>query len=171
VAKKPQFWANFDIWGTPVPNTVMRVKFCVLEETQDIHLHTKFHVNVFFVLASAAQNNFGQILTFGGSCTELLLPMRAEFGALEQTQDLRLTAKFHLDRFILSPSFDEKPNFAVFWNSAFCGVASWRQPEEVEHRCTATNLPLSNGIEIVSILQRLHGEIGRTNSDFHKRDG
>ena len=30
---------------------------------------------------------------------------------------------------------------------------------------------LPNGIKIVSVLQRLHGEIGRTNSDVHKRDG
>jgi len=29
----------------------------VLEETQSIHLDTKFHVNVFFLLASAAQNH------------------------------------------------------------------------------------------------------------------
>jgi len=30
--------------------------------------------------------------------------------------------------------------------------------------------PLSNGIKIVSVLQRLHGEIGRTISDVQKRD-
>ena len=34
--------------------------------------------------ASGGQNhNFGQILTFGGSCTNPLLPMRAKFGVLE----------------------------------------------------------------------------------------
>jgi len=31
--------------------------------------------------------------------------------------------------------------------------------------------PLSNGIKIVSVLQRLNGEIGRTVSGFQKRDG
>jgi len=36
--------------------------------------------------------------------------------------------------------------------------------------CTTTNLPLSNGIKIVSVLQRLHGEIGFTVSDVQKRD-
>ena len=37
---------------------------------------------VFFVLASAAQNhNFGQILTFGGSCTDPLLPIRSKLRA------------------------------------------------------------------------------------------
>ena len=33
-----------------------------------------------------------------------------------------------------------------------------------------TNLPLPNGIKIVFVLQRLHGEIGRTDSDVQKRD-
>jgi len=62
------------------------------------------------------------------------------------------------------------PIFAVFWTSAFSGVANWQQSEKVEHRCTTTNLPLSNSIKIVSVLQRLHGEIGRTISDVQKRD-
>jgi len=34
----------------------------------------------------------------------------------------------------------------------------------VEHACTTTNLPLSNGIKIVSVLQRIHDEIRRTQS-------
>jgi len=62
------------------------------------------------------------------------------------------------------------PIFAVFWNSAFSGVATWQQSEKVEHGYTTTNLPLSNGIKIVSVLPRLHGENGRTISDFQKRD-
>ena len=36
---------------------------------------------------------------FGGSCTDPLLPMRAKFGGLEQTQGLHLPAKFHLNVF------------------------------------------------------------------------
>ena len=47
------------------------------------------------------------------------------------------------------------------WTLAFTDVASWRQYEKDEHAYTATNLPLSNGINIVSVLQRLHLEIGR----------
>jgi len=47
----------------------------------------------------------------------------------------------------------------------------WRQSEKVEHGGATTNLPLSNGIKIISVLQCLHGEIGRTNSDVQKRDG
>jgi len=61
-------------------------------------------------------------------------------------------------------------NFCHFWTSAFSGVANWQQSEKVEHRCTTTNLPLSNGIKIVSVIQRLHGEIGRTISDVQTRD-
>jgi len=60
--------------------------------------------------------------------------------------------------------------FDVFWNSAFSSVANWQRSEKVEHGCTTTNLPLSNGIKIVSVLQRLHGEIGRTITDVQKRD-
>ena len=60
--------------------------------------------------------------------------------------------------------------FAVFWTSEFSDVAIWQQSEKVEHGCTTTNLPLSKGIKIVSVLQRLHGEIGRTISDVQKRD-
>jgi len=54
------------------------------------------------------------------------------------------------------------PIFAVFWTLAFSGVASWQQSEKVEHGCTTTNLTLSNGIKILSVLQGLHGRIGHT---------
>ena len=47
----------------------------------------------------------------GGSCTEPLLPMRAKFGVLEQTQGLHLPAKFHLNVFIVSASGGQKPQF------------------------------------------------------------
>jgi len=61
-------------------------------------------------------------------------------------------------------------NFCCFWTSAFCDVAIWQQSEKVEHGCTTTNLPLSNSIKTVSVLQDLHGKIVRTNSDVQKRD-
>jgi len=63
------------------------------------------------------------------------------------------------------------PIFAVFWTSAFSGVTSWEQSEKVGHGCTTTNLPLSNGIKIISAVQRFHSEIWRTVSDVQKRDG
>ena len=66
-------------------------------------------------LPLAKNHNFGQILTFGGSSTHPLLLMRAKCSALVQTLSLRLRAKFRLDRFILSPSVCEKPQFLPFF--------------------------------------------------------
>jgi len=97
--------------------------------------------------------------------------MRAKFGVLQQTHGLRLPAKFRLDRFILSSSSGEKPQFFPFLDFSISDAANWHQSQKVEHGCRTTNLPLSNGIKIVSVLQRLHGEIGRTNSDVQMRDG
>jgi len=118
----------------------------------------------------AKGHDFGQILTFGLSGTDPLLPMRAKFSALEQTHGIRLRAKFRLDRFIPSRTGGENPYFCRFFISALCGVVSWQQSEKVEHGRTITNLPLSNGIKIMSVLQLPHGEIGRANSDVQKRD-
>jgi len=74
--------------------------------------------------------------------------------------------------FYLSPSVGENHQFLpFFWTSAFSVVANWQQSDKVEHECTTTNLPLCNDIKIVSVLKRLHGEIGRTISDVQKRDG
>jgi len=62
--------------------------------------------------------------------------------------------------------------FTVFcWTSAFSDIDSWRQSVTVEPGFTTTHIPLSNGIKIVCVLQRLHGEIVRTNSDVQKRGG
>jgi len=101
--------------------------------------------------------------------------MTVKFGELLQTHSTRLPAEVRLDRYILSSCGGEKKQFlrffAVFWTSAFSDVANCHQSQKVEHGCTTTNLPLSKGIKIVSVLQRLHGEIGRTNSDVQKLDG
>ena len=49
----------------------------------------------------AKNHNSVQILTFCTcSCTDPLLPLRAKFVALQQTNGIRLCAKFRLDRFI-----------------------------------------------------------------------
>ena len=86
--RKPQFWANFDtFWGSCTdPLLPMRVKIGVLEQTQGkgIHLHAKFHLNVFIVSASGGRKpQFWAIFDiFWGSCTDPLLPMRAKLGAL-----------------------------------------------------------------------------------------
>jgi len=96
------------------PLLPMRVKFVVLEQTQGLHLHTRFHFNMFIVSASSGRKpQFGanfDILAI----TELLLPTRAKFSALEQTHGIHLGAKFHLDRFIMSSYGGEKPQFLLF---------------------------------------------------------
>ena len=51
------------------------------------------------------------------------------------------------------PLAAKNPNFAIFWTSAFSGVANWHQSEKVRHGCTTINLQLSNCIKIVSVLQ------------------
>ena len=50
-----------------------------------------------------------------GCCTSPLLPITAKFGVLYQTCGVRLRAKFHLDRFILSPSGSEKLQILPFF--------------------------------------------------------
>jgi len=64
----------------------------------------------------AKNHNFGQFLIFGDSCTHPLLPMRAKFGVIQQTQTqqtqgLHLQAKFHLNVFIVLASGGQKPQF------------------------------------------------------------
>ena len=91
----------------------MWAKFGVLQQTQGLHLQAKFHLNVFIVSASGGQKpqfwpNFDIL---GGSCTDPLLPMRAEFGGLQQTQRLHLQAKFHVNMYIASASGGQKPYF------------------------------------------------------------
>jgi len=155
----------------------MMVKSSVLEQTQGLHLQVKFHLNVFIVSASGDQKPH-----FSANFDIFWLLYRPPFidegqiwYAIADTQ-YTFIANFRLDRFILSFSGGEKKiisaNFCCFfWISAFSDVAIWHQSQTVEHWCTTTNLPLSNGIKNVSVLQRLHGEIGRTISDVQKHDG
>jgi len=86
--------------------------------------------------------------------------MRAKFGAIEQTHGIRLRAKFRPPQFL-----------RFFFDFGISGVAYWQQSEKVEHEWTTTNLPLLNGIQIVSVLQHLHCELRRVNCDVQKRDG
>jgi len=58
------------------------------------------------------------MLTFGGSYTNPLLPIKIKFGVLKQTYRLHLQAEFHLNVFIVLPSGGQKPQFwanVEFW--------------------------------------------------------
>ena len=78
-----------------------------------------------------------------------------------------------LDWFILWPSGVENPQFLPLFGRHLLvsTVAGKLRKLNTGAQLGPTNVPLSNGIKIVSVLQRLHGEIGRTNSDVQKRDG
>ena len=110
----------------------MRAKFGVIEQTQGLHLQAKFHLNLFIVSASGDQKPhfWANFDTFGRSCTDPLLPMRARFGELEQTQGIHLPAKFHLNLFIVSASGDQKlqfwANFDIFGGSCIDALLSMR---------------------------------------------
>ena len=112
-------------------------------------------------LPMAKNHNLWQIFTFGDFCTDPLLLMRAKFCA-----PYTYVQNFVSIGLFCRPLAAKKPNFCCFWTSAFSEVAFWQQ--KVEHGCTTTDLPLSNGIKIVSVLQRLHGEIGCTNTDVQQ---
>ena len=143
----------------------------VLQQTQGLHLQVKLHLNVFIVSASGGQKPqfWANFDILGGSCTQYPPPFTDEGQIWSMfTCEISSRSVYSVVLWRRKP-----PIFAVFWTSAFSGVANWHQSQKVEHRhgCTTTSFPLSNGIKIVSVLQRLHGEIGRTNSDVQKRDG
>ena len=151
------------LYLTPFTDDEGQIWYSRADLTQSLHLHAKCNLNALILSASIGQNrNFGQILISRGSCTDPLLPMRAKFGALQQTNGVRLRAKFRIDQFILSPSGGEKPQFLPNFrlrHSVVSPVGSNVRKLNTGAQCTTTDLPLSNGIKIVSVFQRLHGEI------------
>lgn len=103
--------------------------------------HAKFHP----VPSQMRASNFNQILKFGGYCVHpFLSPIRATLA--------------------------KKPHIRLFSTSSFCGGSGQRYIDEVQCRCTTTNLPLSNDIKINSVLQRVGGEVTFTIFVISKRD-
>jgi len=92
--------------------------------------------------------------------------MRAKFGELQQTPGVRLRAEFHLDRFTLSPSVGEKPQFLSFFGLRHLVVS----PIDSSLRKVNTNaqlqtIPYLMASKSFLYSKRLHGKIGRTVSD------
>ena len=135
----------------------------MIQQTKGPHLQAKFHLNVFVVSAPVAKNhNFGQILTFLGA--PVPTPFTYEGQMWCATSDQRYTLICQISsRSVYSVAVWRRkpPNFAVFGLRHFVvsPLASWQQPEKFEHGCATTNLALSNGVKIVSVLQRLHGDM------------
>ena len=162
---KNNFWQflKFGVSCTD-PLVPMRIKYGVLEQTQSLHLHAKLHLNVFIVSASNGQKTIlGKFWLWGF----LYWPPFTDDGQIWcAIADPWLTLVCQIStRSVYSIALWRRktPTFAVCYTSAFSGVANWQQSEKVEQGCTTTNLPLSNVIKIVSVVQRLHGEIGRIN--------
>ena len=79
---------------------------------------------------------------------------------------IRIRAKFHLDRFILSPSVGEKPQFLPFFGLRHLVLS----PIGNSLRKLNTDAQLQTfPYPTASVLQRLHGEMGAV-SDVQKRD-
>jgi len=191
VAKNHNFGQILTFLGTPVPTpfyrwgpnvvcysrpwyTLMYVKFGVLQQAPGLDWHAKFHLNVFIVLASGGQKTqfWAHFDIFGGSCTDPLLQRGPNVVCYSTPMPM---VYVYVPNFVsiglfCCPLLAKNLDFCRFWTLAFSVVANWQQSEKVEHGCTTTNLPLSNGIKIVYVLQRLHGEIRRTISDIQKRD-
>ena len=141
----------------------MRVKFGVLEQTHGLHLHAKFHLNVFLVSASGGQKpQFWSNFDFSRAPVPTPLTNQGQIWCATANPRYTLTCQIS-SRSVYSVALCwlKTPIFAVFWTSAFSGVANWQQSQKVEHRCTTTNLPLPNGIKIVSVVQRAHN-LGRS---------
>jgi len=122
-------------------------------------------------LPVAKNHNFGRILTFGWP---LYRPPFTDEGqiwcAIADPWCMHTRQILSRSVYTVALCWRKTPIFAIFWTSAFSVVTNWQQSDKVEHGCTTTNLPLSNAIKIVSVCQRLHGEIWRTISDVQKRD-
>ena len=119
-------------------------------------------------LPVAKNHDLGQLLAFWGLLYRPLLPIMPDFVCHSIPMVYVYLQNFVSIGLFCRPVAAKKTQF--FWTSAFSDVANWRQSQKVEHGCTTTNLPLSNGIKIVSVLQRHHAEIGRTISYVQKRD-
>ena len=122
-------------------------------------------------LLVAKNHSSWQILTSGDSCTN---PFTDDGQIWCARADSQYMLTYQISSWLVySVTLWQRKTltFTILSTLAFCGVATWWQSEKVEHRCTATNLPLPNGIKIVSVFHWHHGKIGHTNSDIEKHNG
>jgi len=99
-------------------------------------------------LPLAKNHNFWQILTFWGLLYQSPFTDDSKIWCAIADPRCMLTCQIS-SRSVYSVALWRRkpPIFAVFWTSAFSGVANWQQSQKLEHRCTTTSLPLSNGIK------------------------
>jgi len=95
----------------------MRVKFGVLEQTQGLQLHAKFHLNLFIVLAFGGQKPqfWAFFYIWGGLLYRHLFIDKGQIWCTIADPRYMLTAKFRLDRFNLSSCGGENLQFLPFF--------------------------------------------------------
>ena len=143
--QKPQLWANVDFGGGSCtePLLSMRVKFGVLEQTQGLHLHTKFHLNAFIVSASDGQKTqFWANLTFWGLLYRPPFTDEGQIWCAIADPWFTLTCQIS-SRSVYSVAlcWRKTPIFAVFWTSAFSVIANCQQSENVVHGAQPQSFP------------------------------
>ena len=109
---------------------------------------------------------------FGGLCTyRPLLPTKGQIWCGEHTLSVTYAYMPNLVSVGLfcRPLASKNPKFAVFGLPAFCGVATGSNLRKLSTGAQSQS-SIPNDIKIISVLQRLHGEIGSTNSDVQQRD-
>ena len=135
---KKQFWANFDFWVLLYrpPFTDEGQIWCARTDPRSTLTRQISSECVHCVGFRCQKHNFGQILTFWGSCTDPLLPMKAEFDVYSIPMVYAYVPNFVSIGLFCRTLLVTYPIFAVFWTSAFSGVANWQQSEKVEYGCT-----------------------------------
>ena len=106
------------------PLLSMRVKFGVLEQTEGLHCHAKFHLNVSIVSASGGQKpQFWANFDFLGAP----VPFANEGQMWCAIADLQYTLTYQISSrsvYSVALCWRKSPIFAVFWTSAFRVVAN-----------------------------------------------
>ena len=119
----------------------------------------------------AHNHNFGKIWTFGRLLFRSLFTDEGQIWcAIADAQCMFTCQNLSLSVYSIALRW-RKTHFCVFWTSAFSDIDSWRQSEKVEHRCTTTNLPLSNGIKSFLYSSAFMVKSGEQTLDVQKRDG
>jgi len=80
----------------------------------------------------AKNHNFGQILTFWGSCTD----EGQMWCAIEDPRYTLTCQIWSRSVYSVALCWRKTPIFAIFWTSAFSVVANWQQSDKVEHGFT-----------------------------------
>ena len=149
----------FTFWGLlcPSPSTDPGQ---IWQETVYDYTTYLIWIHLLYYLPRSKNRNFGLILTFGWILYSV--PFMNQSQIWYASVDPPSTLMYQISSWSESHKFCCFLDFRMLWCRQ---LAAYREIEQV---CTTTNILLSNCIKIVSVLQRLQGEIVHTNSVVHK---